>query len=121
MITAPAVADIAQAMDMIVNAVIQRVSAYVNKNGNPTVSVLVGYTTPGNEPIETVIHMSLNGGAKAITEATLKWNGVTAAHFEPDVNPGLPCKIRIHGDGTEPDLIGPPRASDKAVVATLAL
>ena len=105
----------------IISAAINRVSAYVNKNGNPTVTVIVGHVTAAGEPMEHVIHMSLNGGAKAITEETLKWNGVTADHFQPNVNPGLPCKIRVYADGSEPDLIGAPRASDANVVATLCL
>ncbi len=109
----PAVAE-----STIVSAPMRRVYAYVNKNGNPTVSVLVDVATPEGIASHT-IHLSLNGGAKAITVETLRHYGIATENFDSDLD--VPVKVRLFADGSEPELLGAPRASDKSVLKSLGL
>ena len=66
-------------------------AAFVNRNGNPTVSchIDVADTT-------AVVYMSLNGGAKAITFETLHLLGLTAGDFGKTV--ALPCEVEAEHD-----------------------
>jgi hypothetical protein len=108
----------AAAESTIVSASLRRVYAYNNKNGNPTVSAIVDVATAEGVASHT-IHLSLNGGAKAITVETLRHYGITAEMFDSELD--IPVKIRLFADGAEPELIGAPRGSDKSVLQSIGL
>lgn len=97
------------------NGVLKRVYAYFNKNGNPTVSTIVDV---GDRSY--TIHNSLVDGARKITEETLRFYGITADHFDSDIEVAVKVKVFEDPD-LEPKLLGAPRASDAKALKLLKL
>ena len=90
-------------------------SAFVNKNGNPTVGVrLVDGTS---------VHLSLNGGAKDISLQKLAGYNVARTDFGRRLseNEHIPVTIRecILDDGTIQRELASPAIADKAVLDNL--
>lgn len=102
------------------DAVITRVSAFVNHNANPTVAVRLKSEDPTFN--SKVMYLSLNGGAKQITVRSLMDRGFTPADFDKPLN--LPVVVRrqegTDDDGTSRIELSFASNSDRALVAGLA-